>query len=224
MIKDTEERIEHKMEEELASQKRRFDFCLKDERTIAAGEMAKRDEKIEALQKIIAALENKFDRKDTPKPEAARKKISQVDITVPRSRGEPDLGEIEFLEEELRKTQRELDRSNKNWENRFNVLRASLHEIKDESFLRKRIEQQPLAVHTTQFPGPDQNEVPTPILPPLRPSLAKKSQTPIKVELSQELSPRFSEPFTSGSESENEDSDNEEFPTLKTKSLRPETR
>merc|ERR1719284_1613148 len=143
--------------------------------------MAKRDEKIEALQKIIAALENKFDRKDTPKPEAARKKISQVDITVPRSRGEPDLGEIEFLEEELRKTQRELDRSNKNWENRFNVLRASLHEIKDESFLRKRIEQQPLAVHTTQF----------------------------------------SEPFTSGSESENEDSDNEEFPTLKTKSLRP---
>ena len=62
----------------------------------------------------------------------------------------------------------------------FSVLRASLHEIKDESFLRKRIEQQPLAVHTTQFPGPDQNEVPTPILPPLRPSLAKKSQTPIK--------------------------------------------
>ena len=49
-------------------------------------------------------------------------------------------------------------------------------------------------------------------------------QEPKKVELSQELSPRFSEPFTSGSESENEDSDNEEFPTLKTKSLRPETR
>ena len=49
-------------------------------------------------------------------------------------------------------------------------------------------------------------------------------QEPKKVELSQELSPRFSEPFTSGSESENEDSDNEEFPKLKTKSLRPETR
>ena len=65
------------MEEELASQKRKFDFCLKDERNIAASEMAKRDEKIEALQKIIAALENKFDRKDTPKPEATRKKISQ---------------------------------------------------------------------------------------------------------------------------------------------------
>merc|ERR1711915_947131 len=142
------------------------------------------------------------------------------------SRGDVDLGEVEYLEEELRKTQRELERSNRNWEERFGVLRASLHEIKDESFLRKRIEQQPLAVHTTQFPGqqPAQTEVPTPILPPLRPHLAKKSQTPIKVELTQELSPRFSEPFTSGSESENEMSENEDFPTLKTKCLRPETR
>ena len=65
------------MEEEIAAQKRKFDFCLADERKIAAEQMSKRDEKIEALQKLVLTLESRFDRRETPKPEVAKRKASQ---------------------------------------------------------------------------------------------------------------------------------------------------
>jgi len=80
------------------------------------------------------------------------------------------------MQEELTRTRRELDALNRNWEKRFNVLRASLHELKDESFLRKRIEYQPLALHTTSYPA-QPNAAPSDgqILPPLKSSHGKKT-------------------------------------------------
>ena len=54
------------------------------------------------------------------------------------------------LEEELARARAELARSNRNWERRFAVLRASLHEIKDEAYIRKRIEVLPMSMHTAK--------------------------------------------------------------------------
>ena len=54
------------------------------------------------------------------------------------------------LEEELARARAELGRSNRNWERRFAVLRASLHEIKDEAYIRKRIEVLPMSMHTAK--------------------------------------------------------------------------
>ena len=61
-----------------------------------------------------------------------------------------DSGDVIHLEKELAKARAELVRSNRNWERRFAVLRASLHEIKDESYIRKRIEVLPMSLHTAK--------------------------------------------------------------------------
>merc|ERR1712106_1189329 len=59
-------------------------------------------------------------------------------------------GDVIELEKELTKARAELARVNRNWERRFTVLRASLHEIKDEAYIRKRIEALPMSLHTAK--------------------------------------------------------------------------
>ena len=59
-------------------------------------------------------------------------------------------GDVIQLEKELVKARAELARVNRNWERRFTVLRASLHEIKDEAYIRKRIEALPMSLHTAK--------------------------------------------------------------------------
>ena len=59
-------------------------------------------------------------------------------------------GDVIELEKELAKARAELARANRNWERRFAVLRASLHEIKDEAYIRKRIEVLPMSLHTAK--------------------------------------------------------------------------
>ena len=68
---------------------------------------------------------------------------------VPDKQG-GDSGDVIQLEKELAKARADLARANRNWERRFAVLRASLHEIKDEAYIRKRIEVLPMSLHTAK--------------------------------------------------------------------------
>jgi hypothetical protein len=58
---------------------------------------------------------------------------------------------IAELEKSLEKSRREIEKMNRNWEKRFRILRASMHEIKNESFVRRRLEYQPMALHTAKM-------------------------------------------------------------------------
>ena len=58
---------------------------------------------------------------------------------------------IAELEASLEKSRREIEKINRNWEKRFRILRASMHEIKNESFVRRRLEHQPMALHTAKM-------------------------------------------------------------------------
>ena len=64
--------------------------------------------------------------------------------------GQGDSADVAELERELAASRAELARANRNWERRFAVLRASLHEIKDEAYIRKRIENLPMGIHTAK--------------------------------------------------------------------------
>merc|ERR1719436_695649 len=135
---------------------------------------------------------------------------------------------IQVLKEELSRSQKELEKVNRDWERRFNVLRASLHEIKDESFLRRKIEHQPLAMHTSSFPAHSDSfrlnsknisDAVSPVLPPLKPGVVRKL-TPSTQRVVNSFSPTLSENFSSGSESEGEtdlaeSEGDEEYPPLK---------
>ena len=58
---------------------------------------------------------------------------------------------IAELEKSLEKSRREIEKINRNWEKRFRILRTSMHEIKNESFVRRRLEYQPMALHTAKM-------------------------------------------------------------------------
>jgi len=58
---------------------------------------------------------------------------------------------IAELETSLEKSRRDIEKINRNWEKRFRILRASLHEIKNESFVRRKLEYQPMALHTAKM-------------------------------------------------------------------------
>ena len=66
---------------------------------------------------------------------------------------------IAELEKALDKARRELERANRNWEKRFRILRASMHEIKNESFVRRRLEHQPMALHTAKMNYRDRSDI-----------------------------------------------------------------
>ena len=76
-----------------------------------------------------------------------------------------DSGDVIQLEKELAKARAELSRANRNWERRFAVLRASLHEIKDEAYIRKRIEVLPMSLHTAKVEYRNQNSSNNPNFP-----------------------------------------------------------
>ena len=82
--------------------------------------------------------------------EKAIKRANQV-VNEPKTslEDQPCTSSVQ-LEKDLAQARAELTRSNKNWERRFGVLRASLHEIKDEAYIRKRIEVLPMSMHTAK--------------------------------------------------------------------------
>lgn len=66
---------------------------------------------------------------------------------------------IQELEQALDKSRREFERANRNWEKRFAVLRSSMHEIKNESFIRRRLEHQPMALATAKVQYRSQSQL-----------------------------------------------------------------
>ena len=125
----------------------------------------KRDTEIDALKKLVRRLQEQQYESERAPLKKRHSIVSQATQSSPALIGGRESNaaardtdhdyesEIAGLRAELTKTRKDFDASNKNWESRFNVLRASLHEIKDESFLRKRIEHQPLAIHTASYPN-----------------------------------------------------------------------
>lgn len=218
---------------QITSQKRQFDVMLDDHRKAAAEEVGKRDVEIDALKKIIGSLQGKIAiAEKTPKRRSTVKKASPIassfpTVDSPTSDGDVDEHgdhDVKAMQDELSRTRKELDALNRNWESRFNVLRASLHEIKDESFLRKRIEYQPLALHTSSYPAHDNNsshlrqstEGSSHVLPPLKPGHVKKGRTTELRKQIHAFSPAMSDNFSSGSDTDAAESDTDtEFRPLK---------
>lgn len=212
--------VKTQMEEQFKVERIRSEEMADEQRKMASIEVAKRDTEIDALKKILRRLQaeeqktkTEHARRQSPAASSAMTRSSPALIDASKrapsrvfDEREEDQDEIKSLQIELAKTRKELESSNRNWESRFDVLRASLHEIKDESFLRRRLEHQPLAIHTTNYPSPANkrplHECPH-VLPPLKPALAAKSATPSAEQ--KPPSPAISEAFTSGSESENEE-------------------
>ena len=84
--------------------------------------------------------------------EKAMARANQAETTVKTAEDTSNeaSGDTLKLENELAAARQELIRADRNWERRFAVLRASLHEIKDEAYVRKRIEVLPMALHTAK--------------------------------------------------------------------------
>ena len=85
------------------------------------------------------------------------------------------------MQAELEKLRKEHAKVNKNWERRFEILRASLHEIKDEAFIRRKIEQQPLTLHKASIRIKER--VVSPIANPEIPAVKSEGLPPLKVSL-----------------------------------------
>ena len=85
------------------------------------------------------------------------------------------------MQAELEKLRKEHAKVNKNWERRFEILRASLHEIKDEAFIRRKIEQQPLTLHKASIRIKER--VVSPIANPEIPAIKSEGLPPLKVRL-----------------------------------------
>ncbi|XP_053569928.1 uncharacterized protein C10orf67 homolog, mitochondrial [Bombina bombina] len=57
------------------------------------------------------------------------------------------LAHKEENENTIKRLQKELDRTNKTWEKKFDILKQSFHAIKDEMFLRQSLQRQTLNLH-----------------------------------------------------------------------------
>merc|ERR1712106_292214 len=162
-------KLELKYENELAEMKSMYEHQLKQQRNDYETQIKELKEK--ALAKINQ-LEDELNRAESKvaklgaqlgkmsdsmqRANAEREKAMQRANQVENSaKTQPDSqpgggGDVIELEKELTKARAELDRANRNWERRFAVLRASLHEIKDEAYIRKRIEVLPMSLHTAK--------------------------------------------------------------------------
>merc|ERR1712106_128945 len=162
-------KLELKYENELAEMKSMYEHQLKQQKNDYETQIKELKEK--ALAKINQ-LEDEVNRAESKvaklgaqlgkmsdsmqRANAEREKAMQRANQVENSaKTQPDSqsgggGDVIELEKELTKARAELARANRNWERRFAVLRASLHEIKDEAYIRKRIEVLPMSLHTAK--------------------------------------------------------------------------
>ena len=145
--------------EQLDALRKKMEDAVNNAQSSMGSEIQKKDQEIETLKAQIETLEAKLEeeksKKAAPPPPPARKKsIAPVrresnaktpEKTKRESRESGEMSEAENAE--LEKLRKEHAKVNKNWERRFEILRASLHEIKDEAFVRRKIEQQPLTLH-----------------------------------------------------------------------------
>jgi len=144
--------------EQLEALQKKMEDAVNNAQSSMGSEIQKKDQEIETLKSAIETLQVKLEeasKKPAPPPPPARKKSiapvrreSNAKTLENTKREKQEIAEIDAeTEAELEKLRKEHAKVNKNWERRFEILRASLHEIKDEAFVRRKIEQQPLMLH-----------------------------------------------------------------------------
>ncbi|CBY13323.1 unnamed protein product [Oikopleura dioica] len=174
--------------EQLEALQKKMEDAVNNAQSSMGSEIQKKDQEIETLKSAIETLQVKLEeasKKPAPPPPPARKKSiapvrreSNAKTLENTKREKQESAEIDAeTEAELEKLRKEHAKVNKNWERRFEILRASLHEIKDEAFVRRKIEQQPLMLHKASIRI--RERVISPItsegLPPLKPSAGTES-------------------------------------------------
>jgi len=174
--------------EQLEALQKKMEDAVNNAQSSMGSEIQKKDQEIETLKSAIETLQVKLEeasKKPAPPPPPARKKSiapvrreSNAKTLENTKREKQESAEMDAeTEAELEKLRKEHAKVNKNWERRFEILRASLHEIKDEAFVRRKIEQQPLMLHKASIRI--RERVISPItsegLPPLKPSAGTES-------------------------------------------------
>jgi len=150
--------MQTKYETQLRQQKENFETeikSLKEKALEQINQLESEKQKLEAkVGKLGAQLGKMSDsmQKANAEREKAMARANQAENTVKSAEDSSNAasGDTLKLENELAAARQELIRADRNWERRFAVLRASLHEIKDEAYVRKRIEVLPMALHTAK--------------------------------------------------------------------------